>query len=88
MLSTKQLTSVSKFIGLVLRHKPEAIGLRLDANGSADTTELINKMNSHGKAITFFYPWIKKGQNKPVFFWFQSSRLFQLLIKKTFYNRV
>lgn len=53
MPSAKQLTSVSKFISLVLRHKPEAIGLILDANGWADITELINKMNSHAKAITF-----------------------------------
>lgn len=53
MLSTKQLTSVSKFISLILRHKPETIGLELDANGWADTAELINKMNSNGKGITF-----------------------------------
>ncbi|HLL42933.1 MAG TPA: RNA 2'-phosphotransferase, partial [Segetibacter sp.] len=53
MLSTKQLTSISKFISLVLRHKPEAIGLTLDANGWAGTTELIDKINSNGKAITF-----------------------------------
>ncbi|HEX8676784.1 MAG TPA: RNA 2'-phosphotransferase [Segetibacter sp.] len=53
MLSTKQLTSVSKFISLVLRHKPETIGLTLDANGWAATTELIDKMNSNGKVITF-----------------------------------
>lgn len=52
MLSAKQLTAVSKFISLVLRHKPETIGLTLDANGWADTTELINKMNSNGRAIT------------------------------------
>jgi putative RNA 2'-phosphotransferase len=53
MLSTKQLTSISKFISLVLRHKPEAIGLTLDPFGWAGTTELIDKMNSNGKAITF-----------------------------------
>ncbi|MEJ7676426.1 MAG: RNA 2'-phosphotransferase [Segetibacter sp.] len=41
-------------MSLVLRHKPETIGLTLDVNGWADTTELINKMNSNGKAITFY----------------------------------
>lgn len=54
MLSLKQITAVSKFMSLVLRHKPETIGLTLDVNGWADTTELINKMNSNGKAITFY----------------------------------
>lgn len=43
---------VSKFMSLVLRHKPEAIGLILDSNGWADVDELISKMNSHGTSIT------------------------------------
>lgn len=52
MISEKQITSLSKFLSLVLRHKPETIGLALDENGWADTTTLIDKMNSKGMRIT------------------------------------
>jgi len=51
MLNQKQLTSLSKFISLVLRHKPETIGLTLDEKGWADTTTLIDKMNSKDMKI-------------------------------------
>ena len=44
----KELKQLSKFISLVLRHKPEEIGLELDANGWADTDELIRKINEKG----------------------------------------
>lgn len=36
---------ISKFMSLVLRHRPEKIGLKLDENGWADVQELITKMN-------------------------------------------
>lgn len=52
MLNQKQLTSLSKFISLVLRHKPETIGLILDENGWAETTTLIDRMNRRGVKIT------------------------------------
>ncbi len=42
---SKELKSISKFMSLVLRHKPEEIGLQLDVNGWADVDELIEKMN-------------------------------------------
>jgi putative RNA 2'-phosphotransferase len=35
------LTSISKYISLILRHKPETIGISLDEHGWADTKELI-----------------------------------------------
>ena len=35
---------ISKFISLVLRHKPETIDLELDENGWADTDFLIQRM--------------------------------------------
>jgi putative RNA 2'-phosphotransferase len=38
---------ISKFLSLVLRHKPETIGLSLDKNGWADVQELIEKINQH-----------------------------------------
>lgn len=41
MKSNANLTSLSRFISLVLRHKPEAIGITLDEHGWADVNELI-----------------------------------------------
>lgn len=40
-----ELTDVSKFLSLVLRHQPEVIDLRLDENGWADVDELLQKMS-------------------------------------------
>jgi putative RNA 2'-phosphotransferase len=37
--------NISKFMSLVLRHKPEKIGLVLDKNGWASVAELLVKMN-------------------------------------------
>ncbi|TDF34986.1 RNA 2'-phosphotransferase [Alteromonadaceae bacterium M269] len=39
----KQITKISKYLSYLLRHKPEAIGLTLDANGWANIQELIDK---------------------------------------------
>ena len=41
-----------KFMSLVLRHKPEEIGLVLDQQGWADIGELIEKAGRHGMALT------------------------------------
>ena len=43
--SDKQLRNTSKFISLILRHKPETIGITLDEHGWADVQELIEGMN-------------------------------------------
>jgi len=40
---TKDYVKVSKFLSYVLRHKPDAIGLELDAEGWASVDELIEK---------------------------------------------
>ncbi|MCR4715869.1 MAG: RNA 2'-phosphotransferase [Lachnospiraceae bacterium] len=37
--------NISKFISLILRHKPETIGITLDEHGWADVTELIEGIN-------------------------------------------
>jgi putative RNA 2'-phosphotransferase len=42
------LVHKSKFLSLVLRHKPDEIGLTLDPNGWVDVQELITKANSKG----------------------------------------
>lgn len=46
MTSTPNITQASKFLSYVLRHKPEAINLQLDAHGWANLNELISKCNS------------------------------------------
>lgn len=40
-MSKKNLTSTSKLIALVLRHKPDEIGITLDEHGWANVSELI-----------------------------------------------
>jgi putative RNA 2'-phosphotransferase len=47
------LTMLSKFLSLVLRHKPSTIGIELDAQGWTDVETLIVKMNQFGKKIDF-----------------------------------
>lgn len=42
---------VSKFLSLILRHKPETIGVSVDQNGWVDLDELIEKMTAHGHPI-------------------------------------
>lgn len=42
------LTETSRFISLVLRHKPEAIGITLDEHGWADVQEMIRGINASG----------------------------------------
>jgi putative RNA 2'-phosphotransferase len=44
----KNLKHISKFLSLVLRHKPETIGLQLNENGWANVQELIDKMTTSG----------------------------------------
>src|SRR5688572_2388794 len=48
MISDKEITHISKFLSLVLRHKPETIGIQLDQSGWTDIAELIEKANSYG----------------------------------------
>lgn len=39
------LTSTNKYISLILRHKPEVIGIALDEHGWADVNELVAGIN-------------------------------------------
>ena len=43
--SDKRMKNTSKFISLILRHKPEVIGISLDEHGWADVQELIDGVN-------------------------------------------
>jgi putative RNA 2'-phosphotransferase len=47
----KQIKHISKFMSLVLRHKPEEIGLQLDEEGWANVIELVDKMNLKGMNV-------------------------------------
>lgn len=48
MISEKEITHISKFLSLVLRHQPQTIGIQLDQNGWTDIKELLEKANNHG----------------------------------------
>ena len=39
--TTPDLTRISKYLSLILRHKPEVIGIQLDAHGWADVNEVL-----------------------------------------------
>lgn len=49
----KDLKHISKFLSLVLRHKPEEIGIQMDSNGWVDVDELIEKCAKRGKGFSF-----------------------------------
>ena len=51
-MNDKEMTKLSKFIALVLRHKPETIGLTLKADGWVSVYEFIKAMNEYGHPIT------------------------------------
>ena len=40
---------LSKFLSLILRHKPETVGISLDEHGWADVDELLDYMNKSNK---------------------------------------
>lgn len=42
-MNKNNIKKISKFLSLILRHKPETINLKLDENGWADVDELIAK---------------------------------------------
>ena len=39
----KKEKEISVFLSLILRHKPDVIGIELDSEGYADTQELLKK---------------------------------------------
>lgn len=42
----------SKFLSLVLRHKPESIGVQLDENGWVDVDVLLAALTTHGRPLS------------------------------------
>lgn len=49
---SKEDMRISKFISLILRHKPEEIGLTLDEYGYVNTSDLIKGLNRKGYRVT------------------------------------
>lgn len=46
------IVKLSKFLSLILRHKPQTIGLNLDGNGWAKVDDLIELVNEQGIPLT------------------------------------
>lgn len=52
-MDNKRVIKLSKFLSLVLRHQPDAIGIEMDENGWTDVKPLLDKMCAKGKTIDF-----------------------------------
>ena len=52
-MELRTIKKLSKFLSLVLRHRPEVIGLKLSPQGWANTKELLEKCQAQGKKIDF-----------------------------------
>ncbi|QDV38199.1 RNA 2'-phosphotransferase [Tautonia plasticadhaerens] len=52
MSQPKSIVRVSKFLSLVLRHRPESIGLTLDEGGWASVEDLIARAGRHGTRLS------------------------------------
>lgn len=52
-MENKARKRISKFLSLVLRHRPEVLELQLDENGWASVEELLQKMNRGPYALSF-----------------------------------
>ena len=48
----KELVATSKFLSLVLRHRPETVGITLDAEGWVAVDELLKACADHGRVIS------------------------------------
>ena len=45
--------NLSKFLSLILRHKPETVGITLDVNGWANVEDLLKGIRKSGRIIDF-----------------------------------
>lgn len=53
MTDEKHHKKISKFLSLVLRHKPQTIGIELDDQGWTDVQTLLDKMNEADRKVDF-----------------------------------
>lgn len=51
-MNEKRKTRISKFLSLILRHKPEAVGATLDANGWVEVETLLAACARNGNAFS------------------------------------
>lgn len=49
----KTMDNISRFLSLILRHKPEVIGISLDEHGWAKVDDLIAGINASGRKLTY-----------------------------------
>lgn len=49
----RRLERLSKFISMILRHRPEVIGITLDEHSWVDVEELIKGINETGEEVEF-----------------------------------
>jgi putative RNA 2'-phosphotransferase len=47
----KRLTKISKYLSFILRHDPDAIGMKLDPEGWLNVDQLVKNANAAGKSI-------------------------------------
>ncbi len=52
MKEKDRLKRKSKFLSLVLRHKPEVIGISMDEQGWVDVSELLEKLDANGRSMS------------------------------------
>jgi putative RNA 2'-phosphotransferase len=50
-MTEKDITSISKFLSLVLRHQPQLIGIELDGRGWVNVDSLLKQANAHGHKL-------------------------------------
>lgn len=46
------IKKTSKFLSLILRHKPETVGIELDSNGWVDVQVLLKALNTAGHELS------------------------------------
>lgn len=52
LMNERERIRVSKFLSLILRHRPEEVGVELDEAGWVDVAVLLERCAAHGKAIS------------------------------------
>ncbi len=72
-MNEQQLARISRFMSLVLRHKPEEIKMKLDKNGWANVKELINGMKQKGYHVNLDILKIVVGTNNKQRFSFNND---------------
>lgn len=73
-MKARELESMSKFLSLVLRHKPKLIGVKMDKQGWVDTKELCEKCQDFGKDIDLEFLYFIVADNEKKRFTFNADK--------------